>query len=299
MEDNNCGCKFSKDEHGNIIYVPKFNAPNQVIDLECPLVWELFRTGNTKGIFQLESNLGRGKSKEVAPTNIMELADLISIIRPGSAEALLEDGKSVTWHYIQRKAGKEDVSYFHPALEAALKNTYGLLIYQEQALAIAKDIGGFSMEEAEVLRKAIGKKKADIMAEMKKLFVTKAEAHGVVNKEEAEEIFSWIEASQRYSFNACLNPNTLVYTQNYLYKTIEELNIGEYILAPKSDLSGDEFVKVIDKFDNGEKDVYEITLESGKKIESTLDHKFLCEDNIIRPLYEILNNGHSIICEDE
>ena len=162
--------------------------------------WQLFADGKTKGIFQLESNLGKSWSKKLAPTNIEELSALIAIIRPGTLKAYV-DGKSMTQHYVDRKHGREEVTYLHPALEEILKPTYGVLVYQEQSMRIAEKIAGFNLQEADVLRKAIGKKKADLMNEVKKSFIAGAEKVGIVNKEEAEQIFGWIEKSSRYAFN--------------------------------------------------------------------------------------------------
>lgn len=162
--------------------------------------WQLFAEGKTKGIFQLESNLGKSWAKKLAPTNIEELSALIAIIRPGTLKAYV-DGKSMTQHYVDRKHGREEVVYPHPSLEEILKPTYGVLVYQEQSMRIAQKIAGFNLREADQLRKAIGKKKADLMNQVKKAFISGAEKVGMVNKEEAELIFSWIEKSSRYAFN--------------------------------------------------------------------------------------------------
>lgn len=162
--------------------------------------WKLFAEGKTKGIFQLESNLGKSWAKKVAPTNIEELSALIAIIRPGTLKAFV-DGKSMTQHYVDRKHGREDVTYLHPILEDILKPTYGVLVYQEQSMRIAEKVAGFNLQEADVLRKAIGKKKADLMNEVKKSFLAGAERVGIVSRDEAEQIFGWIEKSSRYAFN--------------------------------------------------------------------------------------------------
>lgn len=162
--------------------------------------WQLFAEGKTKGVFQLESNLGRSWAKKLAPTNIEELSALIAIIRPGTLKAYV-DGKSMTQHYVDRKHGREEVTYLHPSLEEILKPTYGVLVYQEQSMRIAQKISGFNLREADELRKAIGKKKADLMAKVKKKFISGAIKVGTVTKEEAEEIFGWIEKSSRYAFN--------------------------------------------------------------------------------------------------
>ena len=170
------------------------------INLECKETWNLIGSGNTKGCFQLESRLGQMMSKKLKPQNIEQLAALISIMRPGCLEAY-RDGKSVSDHYIDKKNGSESVDYFHPSLEPVLKTTYGEMIYQEQAMEIARVIAGFNLEDADVLRKAIGKKKVDLMTKVKKSFLLGAEKAHIVSKDIAEEIFGWIEKSQRYSFN--------------------------------------------------------------------------------------------------
>jgi DNA polymerase-3 subunit alpha len=162
--------------------------------------WSLFADGKTKGVFQLESNLGKSWSKKLAPNNIEELSALIAIIRPGCLKAFV-DGKSMTQHFIDRKHGREDVTYLHESLEEILAPTYGVLVYQEQSMRIAQKIAGFDLKEADELRKAIGKKKADLMAKIKTKFIKGAEKTGMVNKEEAAEIFGWIEKSSRYAFN--------------------------------------------------------------------------------------------------
>ena len=162
--------------------------------------WQLFEEGKTKGVFQLESNLGKSWSKKLAPNNIEELSALIAIIRPGCLKAFV-DGKSMTQHFIDRKHGREEVTYLHESLEEVLLPTYGVLVYQEQSMRIAQKIAGFNLEEADELRKAIGKKKADLMAKVKKKFIAGAKRVKIVNKEEAEQIFGWIQASARYAFN--------------------------------------------------------------------------------------------------
>ena len=163
-------------------------------------VWDLICAGKTKGVFQLESNLGKSWAKRVKPRNIEELAALVSIIRPGTLKAV-QDGKTMTQRFVDRKNLKEEITYLHPSLEPILKGTQGVLVYQEQSMKIAQQLAGFSLEEADNLRKAIGKKKANLMARVKRSFLEGAVEQKVVSKENAEEIFSWIEKSSRYAFN--------------------------------------------------------------------------------------------------
>lgn len=115
-------------------------------------------------------------------------------------EAML-DGKSMTKHYTDRKAGTDETVYLHPALEVVLKQTYGIIVYQEQAMRIATEIAGFSPEEADSLRKAMGKKDAALMKEVREKFVNGSKNKGIVGDSDAAQIFDWIQASARYSFN--------------------------------------------------------------------------------------------------
>lgn len=162
--------------------------------------WRLFADGKTKGIFQLESNLGRSWSKKLAPENIEELAALIALIRPGCLKAII-DGKSMTQKFIDRKHKHEEVSYLHDSLEDILKPTYGVLVYQEQSMRIAQKLAGFDLKKADDLRKAIGKKNAELMSSIRNDFIKGCKKTGIVDENTATEIFGWIEKSSRYSFN--------------------------------------------------------------------------------------------------
>lgn len=161
--------------------------------------WEMLSQGDTKGVFQIE-NQSRW-TKALKPENLHHLSALVAIIRPGVSEAMLE-GKSMTQHYIDRKNGVEPVTYLHPALEPILKDTYGIIIYQESAMLIASQLAGFTLDEADSLRKAIGKKNVELMAKVKTQFLEGCKKVGILNDAEAAQVFDWIEKSQRYSFNA-------------------------------------------------------------------------------------------------
>src|SRR5574343_48863 len=222
-----CGCSFTQ-------YRPEIKEdglPSISIDFDnlrdCPSVWDICKKGKTKGIFQLETNLGRGWAKKIQPFNIEEMAALISLMRPGALESYV-DGKNLTSHYALRKAGKEECTPIHPSLSEFLRETNEILVYQEQILRIVKKIGGYSMVEAENFRKILGKKKIDEMQAEKNKFIDKCEKTQIVDRKEAEYIFSIIEASQRYLFNKCLCPSTVVETKNG-YKTLEDINIEDYV----------------------------------------------------------------------
>ncbi|KKN91302.1 hypothetical protein LCGC14_0221700 [marine sediment metagenome] len=165
------------------------------IHLDCPAVWQLIASGHTVGVFQLEKNLGQDWSKRVRPDSLEELAALTALLRPGPLES------NMTQDYVDIKFGRKKQSYLHPALKPILEPTFGCLVYQEQAIRIATDIAGLSPESADELRKAIGKKKPELMAKVKSKFVKGAIEYGKIGQDVAEEIFGWIEKCQRYSFN--------------------------------------------------------------------------------------------------
>ena len=261
------------------------------IDENDPDVWEMIGEGRVKGCFQIEGHLGKTWAKSLRPSNIEELAALISVIRPGVLKAK-ENGKSMTQHYADRKNGTEDVTYLHPALEPVLNSTFGVLCYQEQAMTISQVIAGFNLKEADDLRKAIGKKKADLMKQIRSKFIEGAKQQGVVSEDIAESIFDWIEKSARYSFNKCLDPTTIVETENG-YKMLLDIQVGDKVLGPTDD--GDRFINVVDVIDSGTKELYEIELESGEKISCTLDHKFLCSDKKTHTLLDIIEKDLEIM----
>jgi hypothetical protein len=287
-----CGCSFpiiGEAKH-------KFEIPRLKIDLynipyACEAAWDIIRTGNTTGIFQVETPLGQSWSKKVSPDNLEHIGAIGAILRPGCLRSIT-DGKSMTAHYADRKNDREEVKSYHPIVDACLRETYNLLVYQEQAMAIAVAVAAFSLEEADNLRKAMGKKLASEMAKVKLKFFEKAKIAAILNDAQIEEVFGWIQESQRYSFNKSILADTIVETKDGL-KTIEDLKIGEYVNSP------DGFIEVLNKYDHGEQEVYEITMESGKSITCTMQHKFLCEDSVIRPLFEIIENNHKIMCEDD
>jgi hypothetical protein len=206
------------------------------------------------------------------------------------------DGKSMTKHFVDRKSGEEEFEYFHPSASKILDVTHGVIVYQEQTLALAKMFAGFDLIQADMLRRAIGKKKADVMAQCRIQFIEGCDKQNVIDSGDAEALFDIIEKSNRYSFNKCLALDTIVETPNGL-KTLDKIEVGEFVLAPISDIDND-FIKVVDKVYNGNKELFEVTTESGKTITCTLDHKLLCEDNVLRPLSQIIEEDWQIMCKD-
>lgn len=239
-----CGCSFPISDENKLGI--DFDCAVENLNLDCLKTWELIGDGNTKGIFQLESRLGRSIAKKLKPENIEQLSALIAILRPGTLEAI-RNGKSVTNHYIDKKNGEESLDYFHPALEPILKTTYGEMIYQEQAMEIAKNIAGFNLQEADMLRKAIGKKKPEEMAKIKTKFLDGAEKTKIVSKSEAEEIFGWIEKSQRYSFNKSHSVSYAInaYLSAYTKAHFSKMFFASYLRFAKDKIDPQEEIKAL------------------------------------------------------
>lgn len=220
-------------------------------------VWDLICEGHTKGVFQLESNLGRHWAKQTKPRSIKDLAALVSLIRPGTLLAKDANGKSMTQVYADRKAGKSDapVEYLHESLEPILKETYGVLVYQEQSMMIAQRLAGFNLKEADGLRKAIGKKKADLMAQVKKDFLIGCQEQNIVTTAVAEEIFSWIEKSSRYAFNKshavsyAINAYWSAYCKTYRIKKFYEKYLNRADRKPKPDIEKKQLIMDAKQFD--------------------------------------------------
>jgi len=155
-------------------------------------VFELLQRADTTGVFQLESNGMRRYLKELKPTELEDIIVMIAAFRPGPMEFIPA--------YIARKNGKEKVTYLHPGLEPILKSTHGVAIYQEQVLRIANQLAGFTLSEADILRKAVGKKIKRLLDEQSEKFIKGLISNGI-NNATAEKIWHFIEPFARYGFN--------------------------------------------------------------------------------------------------
>ncbi len=162
------------------------------IPLDDKKTYEVFRKGETTGVFQFESSGMKRYLKELKSTEFEDIIAMVALYRPGPMEWIPD--------YIARKNGKKKVSYLHPKLEPILARTYGVAIYQEQIIQIARSLAGFSPGEADVLRKAMGKKIPALLAEQKEKFVDGCVKNGIY-KELAEKVFSFIEPFAGYGFN--------------------------------------------------------------------------------------------------
>jgi DNA polymerase-3 subunit alpha len=162
------------------------------IPLDDPATYEIFCEGSTVGIFQFESKGMQEYLRKLQPNRIEDLIAMNALYRPGPMENIDI--------YIDRKSGRQKIEYLHPMLEPVLKETYGIIIYQEQVMRIAADLGGFSLGKADILRRAMGKKKKDIMAKMEVEFIEGC-AKNSIDKKIAKDIYELIFKFASYGFN--------------------------------------------------------------------------------------------------
>jgi DNA polymerase III subunit alpha len=164
------------------------------LPLDDGATYTLLCGGDTTAVFQLESGGMRRYLKGLKPDRFEEIVAMVALYRPGPLQSGMVDD------FIARKHGLQKVTYPHPALETVLKPTYGTIVYQEQVMQIAQVLAGYTLGGADLLRRAMGKKDAKIMAEQHSKFVSGAVANGVEQRV-AEEIFSLVEKFAEYGFN--------------------------------------------------------------------------------------------------
>lgn len=162
------------------------------IPMDDEKTFKLLQSASTSGIFQLESPGMRNVLKRMRPTELEDIVATSSLFRPGPQDNIPT--------YIERKHGREVVSYLHPDVEKYVKSTYGIIVYQEQVMQIAQEVAGFSLGRADILRRAMGKKDMDKMESLKIDFIAQAQTRGY-EKAKAEEIYEYIYRFAQYGFN--------------------------------------------------------------------------------------------------
>jgi DNA polymerase-3 subunit alpha len=175
-----------KKNHGTDINIDTIPESDQK-------TFELFGKGQTVAVFQFESSGMQDWLRKLKPNSISDLTAMNALYRPGPMENIGD--------FIKRKHGLAKIEYLHPKLEETLKETYGVIVYQEQVMRIASDIGGFTLAKADLMRRAMGKKDKKIMEDLKAEFIDGAQKTNKVSAKLAGEIFDLIEKFASYGFN--------------------------------------------------------------------------------------------------
>ncbi len=162
------------------------------IPLNDDKTFQLLRDGKTTGVFQLESDGMTRYLKQLKPTDMEDIIAMVSLYRPGPMELIPS--------FIRRKLGQEDPEYIHPKLKSVLKKTYGIIVYQEQIIQLAQELGGLSYAEADLLRKAVGKKIEKLLAKQEYKLI-QGMIKNNIDKHTAQQIWQFIKPFARYGFN--------------------------------------------------------------------------------------------------
>ena len=239
---------------------------------------KLLEKGNLEGVFQLESDGMRQIVRDLKPSGIEDISSILSLYRPGPLDAGLIP------IFIDRKHGREEIKFDHQLLEPILKETYGVLVYQEQIMKMAQDLAGYSLGEADLLRRAMGKKKATEMEKHREKFIDGATKNGV-DKNIAENLYEQMAKFAEY----CLSYDTEILTVEYGSMAIGKI-VTERIYCNIYSLDRNGYIydqPIAQWHDRGEQEVFEYTLENGSNIRATKDHKMMTSDGKMLPIDEI------------
>ncbi len=255
-------CNIIEDRTGKVLDM-------DTLPLDDVPTFELFQRADTYGIFQFESDGMRKWLAQLKPTSLDDLIAMNALYRPGPMDLIP--------NYIRRKHGQEKVEYPHEILEPVLKSTYGLPVFQEQVMQIAQVMGGYSLGAADVLRRAMGKKKKSVMKAQRNRFIEGAKERGIPEKT-AEDVFEMMDKFAGYGFNKCIEESTLIMDANRgVQITVRQLHekgwegfqvyalANDGLLVPRN-------VEAV--YYNGFKQVFEVVTQAGRRIRTTSTHRF-------------------------
>ena len=232
------------------------------LPLDDPKAYALLTEAKTFGVFQLESSGMREALRGLKPERLEDVIAMVSLYRPGPME-LIPD-------FINRKHGRAKVTYEHSAMEKFTRETYGIMVYQEQIMQIASEMAGFTMGEADTLRRAMGKKDRDLMAKQREKFLAGCAERGTASAK-AERVWELMEKFAGYGFNKCLAADAWIEMVDGSRKPITAIREGDLVLTK----DGPHKARRVRP--SGVRQVGRLTLENGSTLRCTPDHPIFTE----------------------
>ncbi len=227
------------------------------LPLDDPRTYQLLSEARTLGVFQLESQGMRDALQRLRPERIEDIIAMVALYRPGPMD-LIPD-------FVNRKHGRAEITYEHPAMEKHLQETYGIMVYQEQVMRLAADLAGFSLAQADILRKAMGKKDRELMAQQREEFIKGCKAHKVDGRK-AERIWDLIEKFAGYGFNKCLTADAEIEMADGTRRPITAIRPGDRVLTKDGPF------RALGVRASGTRTVGELRLANGTMVRCTPDH---------------------------
>ncbi len=262
--------------HHDIVYtmdnIPYRPTGERTVDTQLKQAFEMLGRGETVGVFQLESSGMQTMLKDMRPTKFENIVAAVSLYRPGPLEFIPT--------YNARMHGTEKTEYLHPKLEVILDETYGIMVYQEQLMQVGQQLFGYSLADADLMRRAVSKKKKADLEKHRAIFIEKGPENGV-DPDTANKIFEQIEFFANYGFNKCLVGSTeIIDAATGQLIRLDALFEHPLITTLSLDTDSQQWVTrpIADVIANGIKSVYRVTTRAGRQIEATDNHPFYTED---------------------
>src|SRR2546426_37871 len=227
------------------------------LPLDDAKTYALLTDARTFGVFQLESGGMRDALRGLKPSSLEDVIAMVSLYRPGPME-LIPD-------FIARKHGRAKITYEHPAMQKFTQGTYGIMVYQEQIMQIASEMAGFTMGEADTLRRAMGKKDRDLMAKQRDKFLAGCAEKGTAAPK-AERAWDLMEKFAGYGFNKCIARDSLIEMADGSFKSITEVRDGDVVLTKDGPYRAHAVRP------SGVRPVGRLTLTNGLAVRCTPDH---------------------------
>jgi DNA polymerase-3 subunit alpha len=259
------------------------------LPMDDPATFKLLERGDLGGVFQLESSGMRQIVRDLKPSGLEDISSVLALYRPGPLDAGLIP------KFINRKHGREKIDFAHEILQPILTETYGIMVYQEQIMKIAQDMAGYSLGQADLLRRAMGKKKVAEMEKHKGQFIAGSMEKGVPKKV-VEVLWDQMVKFAEY----CLSADTQLLTVEYGPLTIgriveEQIQCHVYSV----DTNGFVYTQPIAQWHNrGQQELFEYQLDDGRTIRATADHKFMTTTGEMVAINTVFEQGLELMEAD-